>query len=356
MEKQPKATDQQDTNAALAALAAAGNSFALGQLWEINKGLLHRWFWQWYSKNKAVADEHGITLEDFDQEGFFAVQAAAKAYDPEKGSFATLLGYYVQSQINKAVCGEHSRLVTTEDGKQVRLSANPLNACTSLDVPVGEDGNGTVLADLQEDPAAAHEFQQAEDEIYNEELHAALEEALNKLTPRQADIIRRHYFGGKSFTEIAREDGTTLNAARNHEVNAFVALRQNPALVRWHDDIISTKAWTGTGWNAWNRYGSVEERVTEYIRENFAGDLSNEAIGRHFNYHPNYINRVMQKHIGQSLHQYVLSCRVSRALEMLQTTNLSVTEVSERVGFSSIKHFSQTFKSIYGYSPIHFRD
>ena len=72
MEKQPKATDQQDTNAALAALAAAGNSFALGQLWEINKGLLHRWFWQWYSKNKAVADEHGITLEDFDQEGFFA--------------------------------------------------------------------------------------------------------------------------------------------------------------------------------------------------------------------------------------------------------------------------------------------
>ena len=268
MEKQPaKATGQQDTNAALAALAAAGNSFALGQLWEINKGLLHRWFWQWYDRNKAVADEHGITLEDFDQEGFFAVQAAAKAYDPEKGSFATLLGYYVQSQINKAVCGEHSRLVTTEDGKQVRLSANPLNACTSLDVPVGEDGSGTVLADLQEDPAAAHEFQQAEAEIYNEELHAALEEALNKLTPRQADIIRRHYFGGKSFAEIAREDGTTLNAARNHEVNAFIALRKNPALVRWHDDIISTKAWTGTGWNAWNRYGSVEERVTEYIEK-----------------------------------------------------------------------------------------
>ena len=268
MEKQPaKATDQQATNAALAALAAAGNSFALGQLWEINKGLLHRWFWQWYDRNKAVADEHGITLEDFDQEGFFAVQAAAKAYDPEKGSFATLLGYYVQSQINKAVCGEHGRLVTTEDGKQVRLSANPLNACTSLDVPVGEDGSGTVLADLQEDPAAAHEFQQAENEIYNEELHAALEEALNKLTPRQADIIRRHYFGGKSFAEIAREDGTSLNAARNHEVNAFIALRQNPALVRWHDDIISTKAWTGTGWNAWNRYGSVEERVTEYIEK-----------------------------------------------------------------------------------------
>lgn len=268
MEKQQKTTGQQDTNAALAALAAAGNSFALGQLWEINKGLLHRLFWQWYDRNKAVADEHGITLEDFDQEGFFAVQAAAQAFDPEKGTFATLLGYYVQNRISKVVCGEHGRLMTTEDGREVRISANPLNGSTSLDTPLDDtDGGSSTLGDLQEAPAAVQAFQAAEDDLYTEELHAALEEALNKLTAKQADVIRRHYFGRKSFAEIAREDGTTLNAARNHEVTAFIAMRRNPALVRWHDDIISAKAWTGTGWNAWNRYGSVEERVTEYIEK-----------------------------------------------------------------------------------------
>ena len=269
MEKQPaKATGQQDTNAALAALAAAGNSFALGQLWEINRGLLHRLFWQWYSKNKAVADSAGLTIEDFDQEAFFAVQAAAQAFDPEKGTFATLLGYYVQNRIRKVVCGEHGRLMTTEDGREVRISANPLNGSTSLDTPLDDtDGGSSTLGDLQEAPAAVQAFQAAEDDLYTEELHAALEEALNKLTAKQADVIRRHYFGRKSFAEIAREDGTTLNAARNHEVTAFIAMRRNPALVRWHDYIISAKAWTGTGWNAWNRYGSVEERVTEYIEK-----------------------------------------------------------------------------------------
>lgn len=274
MEKQQKTTGQQDTNAALAALAAAGNSFALGQLWEINKGLLHRWFWQWYDRNKAVADEHGITLEDFDQEGFFAVQAAAKAYDPEKGSFATLLGYYVQRQINKAVCGEHCRVVTTEDGREVRISANPLNGSTSLDTPLDDtDGSSSTLGDLQEDPAAAQAFQAAEEELYTEDLHAALEEALNKLSAKQADVIRRHYFGGKSFAEIAREDGTTSSAPFNNEQTAFLALRRNPAITRWHDDILSAKAWTGTGWNAWNRYGSVEERVTEYLEQKEAERL-----------------------------------------------------------------------------------
>ena len=264
MEKQPKATGQQDTNAALAALAAAGNTFALGQLWEINKGLLHRCFWQWYAKNKAVADEHGITLEDFEQEGFFAVQAAAKAYDPEKGSFATLLGYYVQNRIRKVVCGEHGRLMTTEDGREVRISANPLNGSISLDTPLDDtDGGSATIGDLQEDPAAAQAFQTAEDELYTEELHAALEEALNKLTAKQADVVRRHYFGGKCLSEIAREDNTTISAPYNHEQAAFLALRRNPALARWRDEVISTRAWRGTGWNAWNRYGSVQERTVE---------------------------------------------------------------------------------------------
>lgn len=63
-------TDQQSTNAALAALAAAGNAFALGQLWEINRGLLRSLFWKWYPNHREQADAHGLTADDFEQEGF----------------------------------------------------------------------------------------------------------------------------------------------------------------------------------------------------------------------------------------------------------------------------------------------
>jgi RNA polymerase sigma factor (sigma-70 family) len=267
MDKQPnKATDQQNTNAALAALAAAGNSFALGQLWEINKGFLHRLFWQWYSKNKAAADNAGLTLEDFDQEAFFAVQAAAIAYTPEKGAFTTLLYYYVQSQINKAVCGEHRRNITTKDGRRVAVSANPLNECSSLDVRLDETDEGSsTKGETIEDPAATQAFQTAEDDLYTEELHNALEEALSQLAAKQADVVRRHYFEGKAISEIAREDGTTRNAAQNREQAAFAALRRNLKLQRWRDEIISTRAWSGTGFGAWNHRGSVEERTVEYL-------------------------------------------------------------------------------------------
>ena len=265
-ENRPKQTDQQATNAALAALAAAGNSFALGQLWEVNKGFLHRLFWQWYSQNKAVADNAGLTLEDFDQEAFFAVQAAAIAYTPEKGAFTTLLYYYVQSQINKAVCGEHRRNITTKDGRRVAVSANPLNECSSLDVRLDETDEGSsTKGETIEDPAATQAFQTAEDDLYTEELHNALEEALSHLAAKQADVVRRHYFEGKAISEIAREDGTTRNAAQNREQAAFAALRRNPKLQRWRDEIISTRAWSGTGFGAWNHRGSVEERTVEYL-------------------------------------------------------------------------------------------
>ena len=82
---------QQAVNAALAALAKTGDAFALGQLWQINRGLLRALFWRWYPAHKALADAHGMTADDFEQEGYFAVQYAAQTYQPEAGSFSNWL-------------------------------------------------------------------------------------------------------------------------------------------------------------------------------------------------------------------------------------------------------------------------
>lgn len=267
-QNRPKQTDQQATNAALAALAAAGNSFALGQLWEVNKGLLHRLFWQWYSKNKAVADAAGLTLEDFDQESFFAVQRAAQHHDPSKGSFTSLLPYYVLSQIRHAVCGEHCKSIETDNVKRVQISANPLNECSSLDAPLAADDAGSsTKGETIEDPAASQAFQSAEDEIYTEELHAALEEALGKLKDREADVLRRRYYEGKPLRAVGEEIGVQSERVRQIEAGAFRKLKNDSQLARWHEEIITTRAWRGTGFGSWKRYGSVQERSVEYWDE-----------------------------------------------------------------------------------------
>lgn len=267
-QNRPKQTDQQATNAALAALAAAGNAFALGQLWEVNKGFVRRQLWKWYEKNKPVADNAGLTFEDLTQEAYFAVDFAATHYSAEQGSFTTYLSYALLKQIRTATCGEHARVIATKDGRRVAVSANPLNECSSLDVRLDETDEGSsTKGETIEDPAATQAFQTAEDDLYTEELHNALEEALSHLAAKQADVVHRHYFEGRTLKEISQEDGTTLNAARNREQAAFIALSRNPKLQRWRDEVISTRAWRGTGWNAWNRYGSVQERTVEYLEK-----------------------------------------------------------------------------------------
>ena len=267
-QKRPQQTDQQATNAALAALAAAGNAFALGQLWEVNKGFIRRQLWQWYEKNKPIADNAGLSFDDLVQEGYFAVDYAAKHYSAEQGSFTTYLSYALHSQIGKATCGEHKRSVTTEDGRRVAVSANPLNNCTSLDAPLDSDDDGSsTRGDLIEDPAASQAFQQAEETIYNHELHDALEKALSKVPEREADVLRHRYYDGKSLRAIGEELGVTRSRVQEIERRGIRRLQHDSPLQRWRDEIISARAWRGTGYGAWFYGGSVEERAVEYLEE-----------------------------------------------------------------------------------------
>ena len=209
MEQKQAKNDQQATDAALAALAAAGNAFALGQLWEVNKGFIRRQLWQWYEKNKPVADNAGLSFEDLVQEGYFAVDYAAKHYSAEQGNFTTYLSYALLKQIRTATCGEHTRGVTTDDGRRVAVSANPLNECSSLDVRLDEaDEGSSTKGETIEDPAATQAFQQAEDGVYTEELHTALETAMTQhLTEREADVLRRRYYDGQTLQAIGEELG-----------------------------------------------------------------------------------------------------------------------------------------------------
>ena len=269
MEQKQAKNDQQATNAALAALAAAGNTFALGQLWEVNKGFIRRQLWQWYEKNKPVADNAGLSFEDLVQEGYFAVDYAAKHYSAEQGNFTTYLSYALLKQIRTATCGEHTRGVTTDDGRRVAVSTNPLNECSSLDVRLDEaDEGSSTKGETLEDPAATQAFQTAEDDLYTEELHNALEDAMTKiLTDQEAHVLRRRYYDSQTLRAIGEELGVHCERIRQIERKACRKLSGLSSIQRWHDDVITTRAWRGTGWNAWSRYGSVQERTAEYLEE-----------------------------------------------------------------------------------------
>ena len=58
---------------------------------------------------------------------------------------------------------------------------------------------------------------------------------------------------------------------------------------------------------------------------------------------------------GKSVVEYVNDRRIAKAIELLHNDKYSLTEISELVGYSSLRYFSRVFKSVTGEQPSIFR-
>ncbi|HIZ29826.1 MAG TPA: sigma-70 family RNA polymerase sigma factor [Candidatus Fournierella merdipullorum] len=258
---------RQELNNMLAQLARRGNEAALAQLWEINRPVLHTMFWRWYDRNRSIADAAGLTLEDFEQEGFFAVKRAAEYHDPEKGAFLTALQYSVKHQIREATIGGHGRCMTTEEGKTVRLPADPLSSASSLDEQLPSDDDDRTIADMVADPAAVQEFESLEKSLYLETLRPVLDKALAMLPEQQREVVRGRFFEKLTLKQAGECVGVSASRAAQLEYYGLRAMRRNASLRRFYGEDLLSRAYRGTGFGAWAHRGSVEERLVERQEE-----------------------------------------------------------------------------------------
>ncbi len=65
--------------------------------------------------------------------------------------------------------------------------------------------------------------------------------------------------------------------------------------------------------------------------------------------------RVFRKATGQTPIEYLVRLRIQKAMELLQSTDLSITEIALEVGFNDSNYFTRQFRRILGESPRAFR-
>lgn len=106
--------------------------------------------------------------------------------------------------------------------------------------------------------------------------------------------------------------------------------------------------------NSDNNKARKIDDIIDYIQKHYCENITNSDIAKLFNYHPNYINQMMVARTGTSLYQYIISLRISKAIKLLETGNLSICEIAYMVGFNDLSHFSRYFKKITGKRPSDF--
>lgn len=100
----------------------------------------------------------------------------------------------------------------------------------------------------------------------------------------------------------------------------------------------------------------VVNEALDYINKNFCDPgLSLKTVASVVFSNESYLSRVFKKEVGQSLIEYVLKKRIEESIRLLNTTDLKVYEIAEKVGFRDSHYFSICFKKHVGVTVKEFK-
>ena len=93
------------------------------------------------------------------------------------------------------------------------------------------------------------------------------------------------------------------------------------------------------------------EGVISFIKEDLTADLSLEKVAEYASFSPIHFHNCFKRSTGKTLREFVEEERLSRATELLVSTDMTLSEIAYASGFSSQSYFSAVFQKRKGISP-----
>lgn len=95
--------------------------------------------------------------------------------------------------------------------------------------------------------------------------------------------------------------------------------------------------------------------VRRYIDLHFKEPLTLEQLSEEAHINKYYLSHAFKREYGVSPINYMISRRIDESKYLLAETDLSMSQIAQLLGFSSLSYFSQVFRKIHGSSPMEFR-
>jgi AraC family transcriptional regulator len=93
------------------------------------------------------------------------------------------------------------------------------------------------------------------------------------------------------------------------------------------------------------------QQVIDYINAYLDRDLSLKELSNVVQMSPHYFSKLFKQSTGNTLHQYVIRCRIERAKDLLKLRKLSIAEIATLTGFADQSHLHRHFKRLVGVTP-----
>ncbi|MFM1896378.1 MAG: hypothetical protein RLZZ385_1452 [Pseudomonadota bacterium] len=108
-----------------------------------------------------------------------------------------------------------------------------------------------------------------------------------------------------------------------------------------------TPAWLGSSWKV--------SRALQLIDRGLVDDGSLDQLAAQLEVGTRQLSRLFKKHIGASPVSVAQTRRLHFAKQLIDDTDLTMTEICFAAGFGSVRRFNALFQSVYGRSPSRLR-
>lgn len=104
-----------------------------------------------------------------------------------------------------------------------------------------------------------------------------------------------------------------------------------------------------------NRDNSIVSNALTYLSEHIEEKPSITSLARICNVSEVYLRRKFKEALGCSPIEYRNKLRINKAISYLKFGDISVQEISDTLGYSTVSHFIKEFKGQMGISPLQYK-
>lgn len=167
----------------------------------------------------------------------------------------------------------------------------------------------------------------------------------------KAEFRRSFYmpvFDIPSAAIVRRENGTigADQLIRNHVEELLISIIRKNAV----DD-----AADGTNASEEEENKNITDAVCNYLSQNLNRKVTIEELCQVFNFGKTYISTAFKMDTGFTIIDYFNHMKCEYAKGLIAENQLTLTQISETLGFSSLYYFSRIFKQMTGMSPAQYK-
>ena len=99
---------------------------------------------------------------------------------------------------------------------------------------------------------------------------------------------------------------------------------------------------------------NVVQLVLEKVQEDCSQPWSIDSLADSLHVNACYLSHLFKEHTGRCFTDYLAEQRITRAVELMKTTDMSLARIGEQVGYGDPNYFSRVFKKRRGVGPREF--